>query len=102
MLLVGALTGPLFDAGHFRALITVGSSLVFVGMMLTSISHSFWQIMLSQAICMGLGMGWLFVPSLAVLNAYFSDKKIFVVMGLAAAGSGLGKFSTSKIRRISI
>lgn len=91
MLLIGALTGPLFDAGHFRTLITVGSSLVFTGMMLTSISHSFWQIMLSQAFCMGLGMGCLFVPSLAVLNAYFAEKKIFIAMGLAAAGSGFGK-----------
>lgn len=90
MLLFGALTGPLFDAGHFRTLLTTGSLLIVLGMMMTSMSHSYWQIMLSQAICMGLGMGCLFVPSLAIITTYFSEKRFFLAMGLAASGSGLG------------
>ncbi|KAI5235519.1 MFS general substrate transporter [Aureobasidium subglaciale] len=90
MLFAGALTGPLFDAGHFRILLIVGSSLIVVGLMTASVSTELWQVMLSQAFAVGLGMGCLFSPSLAILSTYFSEKKFFVSMGLAAAGSGLG------------
>lgn len=91
MLLAGALTGPLFDAGYFRILLITGSSLIVLGMATTSVSTKLWQIMLSQAFAVGLGQGCLFSPSLAILSTYFSEKKFFVAMGLAAAGSGLGK-----------
>lgn len=95
MLLAGALTGPLFDAGYFRVLLITGSSLIVLGMATTSVSTKLWQIMLSQAFAVGLGQGCLFSPSLAILSTYFSEKKFFVAMGLAAAGSGLGE---SRIR----
>lgn len=91
MLFTGALTGPLFDAGHFRLLLIVGSSLIVLGMATTSVSTKLWQIMLSQAFAVGIGQGCLFSPSLAVLSTYFSEKRFFIAMGLAAAGSGLGK-----------
>jgi MFS family permease len=91
MLLAGALTGPLFDAGYFRMLLITGSSLIVLGMATTSVSTKLWQIMLSQAFAVGLGQGCLFSPSLAILSTYFSEKKFFIAMGLAAAGSGLGK-----------
>lgn len=91
MLLTGALTGPLFDAGYFRVLLITGSSLIVVGMMTASVSTKLWQIMLSQAFAVGLGQGCLFSPSLAILSTYFTEKKFFIAMGLAAAGSGLGK-----------
>jgi MFS family permease len=91
MLLAGALTGPLFDAGYFRMLLITGSSLIVLGMATTSVSTKLWQIMLSQAFAVGLGQGCLFSPSLAILSTYFSEKKFFISMGLAAAGSGLGK-----------
>ncbi|THV71416.1 MFS general substrate transporter [Aureobasidium pullulans] len=90
MLFTGALTGPLFDAGHFRLLLIVGSSLIVLGMATTSVSTKLWQIMLSQAFAVGIGQGCLFSPSLAVLSTYFSEKRFFIAMGLAAAGSGLG------------
>ncbi|THY81135.1 MFS general substrate transporter [Aureobasidium pullulans] len=89
MLFTGALTGPLFDAGHFRILLIVGSSLIVLGMTTTSVSTKLWQIMLSQAFAVGIGQGCLFSPSLAVLSTYFSEKRFFIAMGLAAAGSGL-------------
>lgn len=90
MLLAGALTGPLFDAGYFRILLMTGSALIVLGMITTSWSTELWQIMLSQAFAIGLGQGCLFSPSIAILSSYFSERKFFVAMGLAAAGSGLG------------
>lgn len=89
-MLVGALTGPIYDAGYFRALLSVGSFAVVFGFMMLSLATTYWQVILAQGICVGLGAGCLFVPSVAILSTYFSTK-IATAMGLAAAGSSLGK-----------
>ena len=89
LLLIGVATGPLYDAGYFRHLIFTGSFLVVFGLMMTSISSVYWQVMLAQALCIGFGCGCLFVPSVAILSTYFSTKKAFVT-GIAASGSSLG------------
>lgn len=88
-MLVGALTGPIYDAGYFRTLLVVGSFLVVFGQMMLSLCHEYYQVILAQAICIGLGCGCLFVPSVAILSTYFSTR-IATAMGLAAAGSSLG------------
>lgn len=89
LLLVGVITGPAYDAGYFRALIITGATLIPFGFMMTSIAKTYWQTMLAQAICIGLGNGFLFVPSVAILPQYFSSKKA-LANGFAAAGSSLG------------
>ncbi|KAK5053741.1 hypothetical protein LTR84_001702 [Exophiala bonariae] len=89
LLIVGVMTGPLFDAGYFRALITAGAVLIPLGFMMTSIAKTYWQTMLAQAFLIGLGNGCLFVPSVALLPQYFSTKKA-LANGLAAAGSSFG------------
>jgi MFS family permease len=91
LLLIGVATGPLYDAGYFRHLLFTGSFLVVFGLMMTSISSVYWQVMLAQAVCIGFGCGCLFVPSVAILSTYFSTKKAFVT-GIAASGSSLGMF----------
>jgi hypothetical protein len=57
LLSVGALTGPIYDMGFFRTLLLTGSSLIVVGMFTTSAATEYWQIMLSQGVCTGIGMG---------------------------------------------
>lgn len=89
LMLVGALTGPIYDAGYFRHLLLVGSFLVVFGQMMLSLCGEYYQVILAQAICIGLGCGCLFIPSVAILSTYFSTK-IATAMGLAAAGSSLG------------
>ncbi|KAI0314322.1 MFS general substrate transporter [Amylostereum chailletii] len=89
LLLVGVLTGPIFDMGWFRTLLSVGSFMVVFGMMMTSISSKYYQVFLAQGVCVGLGCGCLFVPSVAIVSTYFSKKRSFAV-GLAASGSSLG------------
>lgn len=88
-MLVGALTGPIYDAGYFRHLLLVGSFLVVFGQMMLSLCGEYYQVFLAQAICIGLGCGCLFIPSVAILSTYFSTK-IASAMGVAAAGSSLG------------
>jgi MFS family permease len=90
LLTVGVLTGPLYDWGHFRALIFVGCFLEVFGMMMLSLCKKYWEVMLAQAIVVGVGCGCIFIPSVAILPSYFSTKR-GLANGIAASGSGLGK-----------
>ena len=90
LMLVGALTGPIYDAGYFRTLLAVGSFGVVFGFMMLSLAKTYWQVILAQGVCVGLGAGCLFVPSVAILSTYFSTR-IATAMGIAASGSSLGK-----------
>jgi len=88
-MLVGAATGPIYDAGYFRELLLCGSFQVVFGHMMLSLCKEYYQVLLAQAFCIGIGAGMLFVPSVAILSTYFNTKLAFA-MGLAASGSSLG------------
>jgi predicted MFS family arabinose efflux permease len=89
LLIVGIATGPLFDLGYFYALLASGAFFIVFGMYMTSICTSYWQVMLAQGVCVGLGSGLLFVPSVAIVSTYFTTKKSLAT-GIAASGSSLG------------
>ncbi|KAF2761059.1 putative monocarboxylate permease [Pseudovirgaria hyperparasitica] len=89
LMFIGAMTGPVYDAGYFRALIISGALLTSFGMMMVSLCHEFWQVLLAQGFVVGAGCGMLFVPSVAILSTYFS-RHLALAMGLAASGSSLG------------
>ena len=89
LLEVGALTGPIYDAGYFRELLLFGSFMLVFGQMMLSLCHTYWQVLLAQAFCIGIGTGALFVPSVAILSTYFSTR-IGMAIGIAAAGSSFG------------
>jgi MFS family permease len=89
LLIIGVITGPAYDAGYFRELISLGAFLIPFGLMMTSLCSKYWQIMLAQAICIGLGNGCMFIPSVAILPQYFTTRKA-LVNGIAASGSSLG------------
>lgn len=86
---VGVIIGPLYDAGHCRTLILIGTALVVVGFMLTSIATQYWQIILSQGVCIGLGTCCLSIPSIAIVPMYFKTRRA-TAMTTATVGSGLG------------
>lgn len=86
---MGVISGPVYDAGYFRHLIITGAVLIPLGFMMTSLAREYWQTMLAQAFCIGLGNGCIFVPSVAILPQYFSTKKA-LANGVAAAGSSIG------------
>jgi MFS family permease len=89
LLIVGALTGPIYDAGYFRELLIVGSVMLVLGQMMLSLCHEYWQVLLAQAFCLGIGTGCLFIPSVAILATYFSTR-IGTAIGIAASGSSFG------------
>ncbi|KAK0384878.1 hypothetical protein NLU13_7356 [Sarocladium strictum] len=82
---VGVLAGPLFDAGYFRELLASGLFLVVFGQFMTSLCQSYWEVMLAQGVCIGVGMGLIFVPSMAIIPQYFERRRALAI-GIAASG----------------
>jgi len=89
VLTVGIVSGPIYDRGYLRTLLFVGSFLIVFGHMMLSICHTYWQVLLAQGFCVGIGAGCLFVPCVSVLPTYFSSR-IGLAVGLASSGSSLG------------
>lgn len=87
--MIGVITGPLFDAGYFRGLVSFAAIMMPFGLMMTSISTKYWQLVLAQGVCVGLAAGCMFVPSVALLPQYFRRKR-GLANGLAASGSSIG------------
>jgi predicted MFS family arabinose efflux permease len=57
--------------------------------MMTSLCEEYWQLLLAQGICCGIGGGCLFITATSILPSYFSSKRA-LVMGISASGSSLG------------
>ncbi|KAK2037487.1 major facilitator superfamily transporter [Colletotrichum somersetense] len=89
MVFLGCFAGPVFDLGYARQLLWAGSLLIVVGTVAQSFSSNLWQLLLSQGLCIGTGMGSLAVLGVAVLSPWFSTR-LPVAFGVAAAGSGVG------------
>jgi len=89
LMFAGMFSGPIFDKGYFRGLVISGAILTFLGMLMTSFATKYYQILLAQGICMGIGMGLMYIPSVAVLTAYFRDRRE-IALGIAASDSGSG------------
>jgi len=86
---VGVFIGPLYDAGHCRIMLIVGTLCVTLSFMLTSISTEYWSIFLAQGVLAGLGMSCLSIPSIAIVPPYFKPERRPLVISTAALGSGL-------------
>ncbi|KAL3446436.1 major facilitator superfamily domain-containing protein [Aspergillus insuetus] len=89
LLLVGFVTGPIYDRGYLRALLIVGSFGIVFGTMMLSLCKEYWQVLLAQGFTVGIGAGCLFVPCVSLLPTYFSTK-LGAALGLAVSGSSLG------------
>ncbi|KAL3459652.1 major facilitator superfamily domain-containing protein [Aspergillus heterothallicus] len=89
LLLVGFVTGPIYDRGYLRALLIVGSFGIVFGIMMLSLCKEYYQVLLAQGFVVGIGAGCLFVPCVSLLPTYFSTK-LGAALGLAVSGSSLG------------
>lgn len=99
LLFCGALCGRLMDAGYARSLTAVGSFLIILGIFCTSVSGLspssgkedlvYWQILLSQGICEGLGMACIFLPSVGIPATYFGRRRTLAT-GIVTTGASIG------------
>ena len=63
--------------------------MVVFGVMMLSLATKYYQILLAQAICIGLGSGMIFTPALAQVTVSFSKRRP-IALSLTTAGVGLG------------
>ncbi|KAK4660723.1 hypothetical protein QC762_0021900 [Podospora pseudocomata] len=85
----GIVSGRLTDAGYFRSITTLGSFLIVFGCFMTSLCTTYWQLLLAQGVCIGIGNGCLLTPMMTVMSTYFA-RKLPLAMGIAACGSVVG------------
>ncbi|OBR12152.1 Major facilitator superfamily transporter [Colletotrichum higginsianum IMI 349063] len=83
------ISGRLTDAGYARHAVLVGCVFVVFGSFMTSLCTRYWQIMLAQGVCTGMGLGVLFMPSVAIIGSYFKEKRS-LALAVSTTGTGVG------------
>ncbi|KAH6657941.1 major facilitator superfamily domain-containing protein [Truncatella angustata] len=86
LMMGGVFAGPLYDAGYFRHMLIAGNFLVIFGMFMTSLCTQYWQVLLAQGVCVGLGCSIMFLPSAAVVSQWFAKRRA-IALGVQSAGS---------------
>ncbi|KAL5313120.1 hypothetical protein ACEPPN_019547 [Leptodophora sp. 'Broadleaf-Isolate-01'] len=85
----GIFAGKVFDDYGPRYLLIAGTFLHVFGLMMTSISKTYYQILLSQAVCSATGASLVFSPAFSSVSTWFLKKR-GAALGIVAAGSSLG------------
>ncbi|KAF2628030.1 MFS general substrate transporter [Macroventuria anomochaeta] len=86
---LGIFAGRATDAGYFHHVFGFGLLVQLLGVFMLSLTRAYWQILLTQGVCLGVGGGCQFVSTLSVLSTYF-DKRRALAMGIAATGTTVG------------
>jgi MFS family permease len=89
MFFCGPLTGILGDIYGPRLPLLLGSFLHVFGLMMTSISHEYYQFFLAQSVVSATGCSFLFFPTLAAVGQYFSSHRA-LALGIVVSGSSIG------------
>ncbi|KEY68597.1 hypothetical protein S7711_05779 [Stachybotrys chartarum IBT 7711] len=88
-LLVAPVATLLMRCYGVKAPMFLGVVLLPVGFVSASFATRAWHLYLSQGMCVGLGIGLLYIPAAAVVPQWFSKKRS-LAFGICAAGSGIG------------
>ncbi|OJD11400.1 hypothetical protein AJ78_07822 [Emergomyces pasteurianus Ep9510] len=88
-LLVAPLVTHLVHLYGNRPILNVGVVLQTISFISASFAKQQWQLFLSQGVCFGFGMGFLFIGSVGVTSQWFLRKRS-IATSISAAGSGIG------------
>ncbi|KAI6784692.1 major facilitator superfamily domain-containing protein [Emericellopsis cladophorae] len=86
---IGSVSGRALDMGYLRQAVIAGTTLQILAIMTASVSSTYWQLLLTQGLCKGLGDGLVFCPTVANVPTYFSKRRA-VAMAIAASGTSTG------------
>ena len=89
LMLLGVLTGPVYDIGYFHHLLISGSALLVVGSFLQSFCTKLWQLILVQGCLIGIGGACMSLLGVAACGRWFTTK-LAIVNGISSMGSGVG------------
>jgi MFS family permease len=93
-LLISPLVTHLIHLYGNRTMLNFGILLQTISFLAASFSTRNWHIFLSQGVCFGCGMGFIFIASVNIVPQWFLRRRS-LAMSLAAAGSGLGGMAFS-------
>jgi len=85
----GPIVGKAYDTYGPRPLLLVGTFLHVFGLMMASISTTYYQFLLSQGVCSAIGVACIFQPGLNTMVGWF-NKKRGMAYGILSTGSSLG------------
>ncbi|KAF2805191.1 MFS general substrate transporter [Mytilinidion resinicola] len=89
MMGMGPFVGAIYDRYGVRWLLLGGSLLHIFGIMMASLGTEYYQILLAQGLCSGLGVSAIFQPSATCLAGWFNHKR-GAAFGISFTGSSLG------------
>ncbi|KAI9732478.1 MAG: hypothetical protein M1818_007516 [Claussenomyces sp. TS43310] len=72
-----------------RTTLAIGIVLETAALLGASWAHRIWQLFLSQGVCFGMGMGFLFVGSVGIIPQWFTKRRSFA-NSIGTSGSGIG------------
>ncbi|CCA72637.1 related to Monocarboxylate transporter [Serendipita indica DSM 11827] len=83
--------GTLFDVGYFHHMIITGSIIYIFSLYMLSLAkpQQMYQVFLTHGIGMGLSLGVLYLPGVAVVSHHFQRRRTFA-MGIVMSGSSCG------------
>jgi MFS family permease len=86
---LGIITGPLAGKFGVRIVTLAGVLIMSVGLMLASLATSLWQVYLTYSLSVGLGVGLIYVPTVATVQQWFIRQR-GLASGIGTAGIGAG------------
>jgi MFS family permease len=88
-LLVSTVAVKINEKLGIRFSLLLGTLLVSASMLAASYATQVWHLFLSQGVCFGYGMGFLYITASAVLPQWFSKRRSLAV-AIASSGAGIG------------
>jgi MFS family permease len=81
-----------YTVGRYGTRITllVGVAIEFLGLITASFAKKYYQLLLSQGVCFGMGMGFLYVGIAGIVSQWFTKRRSLANGIAAAGGAGFG------------
>lgn len=86
---IGTFSGRATDAGYFKLTWGTGAVVTMIGIFMTSLCTEYWQLFLAQGLCLGIGSGLMFCPTISLTATYFSRNR-GLALAVGATGSATG------------
>ncbi|KAK6220585.1 hypothetical protein LQW54_002030 [Pestalotiopsis sp. IQ-011] len=88
-LIISPIVTKCYHRYGLRTNLLLGTVLEFIALFTTSYAAEVWHLFLSQGLCFGWGMGFLYITASSALPPWFSTNRSLAV-GLSTAGAGGG------------
>ncbi|KAL9596982.1 MAG: hypothetical protein Q9219_005451 [cf. Caloplaca sp. 3 TL-2023] len=86
---VSVFAGRALDAGFFFPTFLIGSVVQVIGIFTTSLCKTFWQLVLAQGLCTGIGCGLVYCLAVGIVTTYF-EKNRGLAIAVVSTGNSIG------------